>query len=410
MTKKRRKLKKKKALLISVLIFIVIWAIIGIYLLNHKDTEHKLKEVGYNDKEIVELTAILKTNSLEILLKHSYHENILNIINEKNFKEDNLLEYIQYLNKYNNANPKDIVFLINNKLSDTVYSPDISAIINHKDFKLENLKRYFAYYNKYELAADKTINAVNKGLDKDDIELDDITALFLGKEYYLQRNLDRYKSYYNKNNKLDADEIITRVNSNLDKTFYQDISATDTSKGNLMLVNKYYYLSKAYVPSNLVTISSKYGNGQVSEPTYNAFIEMYNAAANDGLYIYISSPYRSYSRQNTLYTNYVSNDGKSNADTYSARPGHSEHQTGLAIDLGTATNHSISSFKHSKEFTWTKKNAHKYGFILRYPEGKEYITGYVYEPWHYRYVGVEIAKYIYDHNITYEEYYEYFLK
>lgn len=412
MKKKRsnRKINKKKMVILVISIFVIIWLIIGIYVLNHKDTKQSLKQLGYSNEEIIELTSVLKTSSLEILLKEEYHENILNIINEENFIEDNLLKYIQYLNKYKSAKVKDIIFLINNNKENIPYSPDISAIINHKDFKLENLDRYISYYQKYELTTDKTINAVNSNLDKDGIELDDITALFLGKEYYLKRNLDRYKTYYKNYSNLSANEIITRVNSNLDKTFYKDISATDLSKDNLILVNKYYYLSNNYVPSNLVNIGAKYGNGQIKEVAYNAFIEMYNEAAKEGLYLYISSPYRSYSRQSTLYTNYVSNDGKTNADTYSARPGHSEHQTGLAIDLGTSTNHSINAFENSKEFNWTKKNAHRFGFILRYPKGKEYITGYIYEPWHYRYVGKETAKYIYEHNITYEEYYEYFVK
>lgn len=410
MARKKHKLRKKKIFLVSSFIFIAFWLIVGIYILNHKDTEQKLKDAGYSNEEIIELTAVLKASSLEILLKEEYHENILNIINEENFIEENLLEYIQYLNKYKTADTKDIVFLVNNGKTEIKYSLDISEIINHKNFKLNNFDRYITYYQKYELAVDKTITAVNTDLDKDDIELDDITALFLGKDYYLKRNLARYKSYYNNYSNLSADEIIARVNSNLDKTFYKDVTASDLSKGELILVNKYHYLSSSYVPTNLVTISSNYGNGQIKDITYNAFIEMYNAAAKENLYLYISSPYRSYSKQSSLYTNYVNSDGQKNADTYSARAGYSEHQTGLAIDLGTASNHSINAFKNSQEFTWMKKNAHKYGFIMRYQEGKEYITGYIYEPWHYRYVGVEIATYIYKHNITYEEYYEYFIK
>ena len=136
---------------------------------------------------------------------------------------------------------------------------------------------------------------------------------------------------------------------------------------------------------------------------------MYNDAAKNNLYLYISSPYRSYNRQNVLYNTYVKKDGESKADTYSARPGYSEHQTGLAFDLGTAENHDINEFVESKEFKWMKNNAHKYGFILRYPYGKKYITGYIYEPWHYRYVGIDAATYIYNNNITFEEYYAYFV-
>ena len=141
-----------------------------------------------------------------------------------------------------------------------------------------------------------------------------------------------------------------------------------------------------------------------------ALIKMLADINDSGLYLQAQSGFRSIDLQTRLYNNYVSRDGVAEADTYSARPGYSEHQTGLAMDLGTTSNQNIGDFEKSKEFKWTKENAHKYGFILRYPKGKEYITGYIYEPWHYRYVGLEAANYIYEHNITYEEYYEYFVK
>ena len=150
--------------------------------------------------------------------------------------------------------------------------------------------------------------------------------------------------------------------------------------------------------------------GKLKKEAYRAFKKMYKDAEEEELYLYISSPYRSYSRQKTLYTNYSNIDGTKEADKYSARPGYSEHQTGLAFDLGTASNHNINDFASSNEFEWVNKNAYKYGFILRYPYGKTYITGYIYEPWHYRYVGIDVATYIYKNNITFEEYYAYFLK
>ena len=106
---------------------------------------------------------------------------------------------------------------------------------------------------------------------------------------------------------------------------------------------------------------------------------------------------------NTLYNNYVARDGKTEADTYSARPGHSEHQTALAIDVYNKTK-SYLEFENTKEFIWMHENAHKYGFIIRFPKGKEHITGYKYEPWHIRYIGVDHATAIYNQQITLEEY------
>ena len=136
---------------------------------------------------------------------------------------------------------------------------------------------------------------------------------------------------------------------------------------------------------------------------------MWQDAYNEGLYLYIRSPYRSYNTQNNLYERYAAQDGYDEADTYSARPGYSEHQTGLAFDV-TSKSTTLGTFENTEEFKWMKNNAYKYGFILRYPKGKENITGYIYESWHYRYVGKDVAKYIYENDLTFEEYYEYYVK
>ncbi len=407
---KKGKEKRKKRFVLFFVGFLLLWIIIGSILILSQNTQDKLKRKGYSTNEIFEIKAILEEKSLKILLDYNYHENILHILKEEEFREKNLKKYLDFFFQYKTADSYDVVFLVNHGKESITYNPDIHDILKSKNFKEDNLDRYLNYYDEYEIKGDFVVVAVNQNLDKENILVDDTIFLFMEKEYALSRNLERYKSYYNEHQNLDVDEIITRVNSNLDKTFYQDISPTDLEKETLLIVNKFYYLEKDYVPDNLVTIASVYGRGEIQEDAYNAFIKMYNDAAKKGLYPYISSPYRSYQRQNTLYTNYVNADGVKNADTYSARPGYSEHQTGLAMDLGTASNNNIGDFENSKEFQWVKENAHKYGFILRYPKGKEYITGYMYEPWHYRYVGVEAASYIYEHNITYEEYYEYFIK
>jgi D-alanyl-D-alanine carboxypeptidase len=112
------------------------------------------------------------------------------------------------------------------------------------------------------------------------------------------------------------------------------------------------------------------------------------------------SGFRSYSRQKTIYNNYVAIDGVTKADTYSARPGHSEHQTGLAFDVGAIDD----NYGNTAAGKWLANNAHKYGFIIRYPKGKTHITGYKYEPWHIRYIGTNHATTIYNKQITLEEY------
>lgn len=157
--------------------------------------------------------------------------------------------------------------------------------------------------------------------------------------------------------------------------------------GGILIVNKTYALPADYAPG-------------VNSEAKAAFDEMQAAAADEGLNIYISSGYRSYDYQAGLYQRYVDKDGKAEADRYSARPGHSEHQTGLAFDLNSIE----ESFADTKEGKWVLRNCYKYGFIIRYPADKEEITGYKWEPWHIRYLGKETAQSVYDSGLCLEEY------
>lgn len=333
---------------------------------------------------------------------------ILTFMNNHNYNHEKLDDYLTYYKQYNSP-INDTIIIINNNLENFEYNKIMSEFVKSPNFIQENFSRYIAYYNQYNLNINKTILAINNNLDKLNLKLDKTIESFIKQKYYISNNLKRYLNYYKKHKNLTLKEVITRVNSNLDKTFYKDSNKADINNNELILVNKYYYLDNNYTPKNLVNVSSKHGTGKLKKEVYEAFKLMYNDAAKNNLYLYISSPYRSYNRQNVLYNTYVKKDGESKADTYSARPGYSEHQTGLAFDLGTAENHDINEFVESKEFKWMKNNAHKYGFILRYPYGKKYITGYIYEPWHYRYVGIDAATYIYNNNITFEEYYAYFV-
>ena len=167
----------------------------------------------------------------------------------------------------------------------------------------------------------------------------------------------------------------------------------------IMIVNKTYSIPAAYIAPN--SEGYEYCSSCLTSETLSAFNNMQADAQALGLNLYISSGYRSYSYQENLYNNYVYQDGKEAADTYSARPGHSEHQTGLAFDLNTIDD----SFAYTDEGKWVAENCYKYGLILRYPEGKETQTGYKYESWHLRYVGKELAEKLYNNGnwITLEE-------
>lgn len=158
----------------------------------------------------------------------------------------------------------------------------------------------------------------------------------------------------------------------------------------ILIANKTYALPSDYNPGGLIDVCAQ------------AFAEMSDDAYyNAGLNLFEISGFRSYETQDRIYSNYVATDGKMQADTYSARPGHSEHQSGLALDVNSLE----GAFAYTQEAQWIEENCHKYGFILRYPEGKTGQTGYIYEPWHIRYVGVEIATKIYNSGLCLEEYY-----
>ena len=161
------------------------------------------------------------------------------------------------------------------------------------------------------------------------------------------------------------------------------------------------YIDGIMIANKTYSIPSNYNPGKLTADCQAAFNEMKQSAAEDGCELYISSGFRSYSLQKSLYERYCARDGKAAADRYSARPGNSEHQTGYAIDLNTIT----YSFANTTEGKWVAANCYKYGFILRYPEDKESITGYRYEPWHIRYVGIALATDIYNSGLCLEEYF-----
>lgn len=234
----------------------------------------------------------------------------------------------------------------------------------------------------------------------------------LNEKYFLIKNLDKYLAYSDKNPEISLTEVIALVNVHRDQNYYENMEITDTSKGNTMLVNKYNALSKDYEVEDLKTISKTYSYGdnkKLNKEAYDAFISLADDAKKEGYTILIVSSYRTYQDQEDVWKDYKAPFGTKKADAYAARAGSSEHETGLAIDVADY-NDKNDKFEATESFKWMQTNAHKYGYILRYPKGKENITGYSYEAWHYRYVGIDTATKVYNEGITYDEYYEYYLK
>ncbi|MBE6144490.1 MAG: D-alanyl-D-alanine carboxypeptidase family protein [Firmicutes bacterium] len=190
-----------------------------------------------------------------------------------------------------------------------------------------------------------------------------------------------------------------------DEEFYTNIKEIKEPNNITVLVNKNNILPKTYIPNDLRLINNRYAysNKYLREEAAINFENLSADAKVLGYRIIATSAFRDYEYQEKLFNEYTNSKGLEYALLCSAKPGHSEHQTGLAVDV-EGSNKDYDEFEKSIEFNWMKENAHKYGFILRYPKGKEYITGFKYEPWHYRYVGIKHATNIYNQNITLEEY------
>lgn len=286
----------------------------------------------------------------------------------------------------------------------------IAFVIGYK-YKDELVYFYNDIFNKENKSIN--IDSIKKKLN---IKLDPYLD-FKNTTNFKNENLNRYLSYKEKNKSFDYEKVVNYVNIGLDYSFYSYIGNANMDKGILVLCNKYFKLPNGYEPSDLETISSEYfigGNTSVRKLKKEAreqFEKLSAASIKNGTPVYGQSGFRPYSMQTSLYNSAVASMGKSAADNDTARPGHSEHQTGLAIDVSSTKSGNMLSFEKTSSFTWMQNNAYKYGFILRYQKNKTNITGFMYESWHYRYVGIKVATDMHDNysGLTYEEYYYKFI-
>ena len=328
------------------------------------------------------------------------------------FNSNNLIDYVK-LKQLNYSN-ESIKLIKENDLTIEKYSKTLDKIIKTEyfdidkytillDIEYKNNENFLENVNKLiELGYNANeINTIYNKVDNIDLILNndykENILEILNNSYFKKDNLERYLKY-------DGNNTVLDVNMYLDYEFYEhDINIEKVD--NLVIVNKYYKLDKDYKPE-LVSVSSKYSIDEkqlLTKDANIAFEEMCEAAKKDGIYIYSGSSYRSYDYQSLLYNDRVKTDGLEYANQTAAKAGYSEHQTGLAIDI---TNKKWRNYIEDDfiEYEWLIENSYKYGYILRYPEGKEHITGYAYEPWHFRYITVEVATELKEKNITYEEY------
>ena len=376
---------KKKVIIIIIVISFIILSISGILLfdyMNNKEDTNKsntnisnvesLQKLGYSKESIEQMKEF---DILDKVLKNKYSKTLDVALSSNKFKSEYLDLYlnVEYLDK------EDFIDKIN-ALNDKGYTIEeinfILSKINYEDITyilesnyLENIKDY--------------LNIENMDIQK----------------------LRRYIDYYNNNSSKDLRSVINYVNMDMDKTPYVDYKTVEDPNNILVLVNKYNKLADDYKPDDLERINTNYSvrNLYLRKEAKEAFEALCRDASSLGLSIRAISSYRTFDYQKGLYDNYVSVNGVEEADTYSARPGFSEHETGLATDV-MGSNGNYTRFAETNEYTWVVNNAHNYGFVIRYPENKENITKYKFESWHLRYVGKDAATYMYENNLCLEEY------
>lgn len=371
---KKRKLKLKKPFVIILkIIFIVILAFLGMFLFYSYQVKD-VSKLGY-DKEASK--NILLLGKKDAIKSYEYSDTLNAAFKSKYYKDANLDSY----SKIKYQDQKNIIKNINTLIDKGYSNSNISLILAHGN--------------------DDDVSEFAK---RDKIKyLEEFYSLSYAKlKYY-----DRYVKYSSETGE-DEETTVLFVNLSMDTDDY--FNPVKTSAFSIdMLVNKHYKLDEDFVPDDLVEFDQEYCNDDVQEGNREAvvaFKNMYEAAKKEGLGLVINSSYRSYQDQENICNTFKDLYGEGYVTKYVALPGFSEHQTGLAFDIGST---SSKIFAESKEYEWMKENAYKYGFILRFTKSNAYITGFRSEPWHYRYVGKKIAKYIYENDISFEEYYAEFL-
>lgn len=227
-----------------------------------------------------------------------------------------------------------------------------------------------------------------------------IAYKLIEEKYFIEDNMDSYLKYYKENKNENLSTIVSLVNVGQNEKNYENFKSSNIDDNELILINKHTKLDKDIEYDDLVEVKNWYcyGTNYLREDAYNAFIDLYNDAKEDNLNILIKLSYRSYVDQELIWEN----KGGDDDDPKVSKPGFSDYQSGYSIDIKLDEDGDI--------LNWMKNNAYKYGFILRYPSDKVNITGYEPNDAHWRYVGTKAAKVIHDENITFDEYYAYYVE
>lgn len=371
-TKKKFKLKKPVIKVLKV--GGIILSILLLIFLFYRSQINQLKKIGYS--EIASKNILFKLKKEDVLALGE-NKTLNKAFESEDYKEKNFNSYAKI--KY--VDEKYLISNINTLIKRGYNNDEINIILSHgsgedvKEFAKRDKVRYLEEFYTLDYAKIK---------------------------YY-----DRYVQYMDENRE-DEETSVLLVNLDMDKAEYEDATIVKEFS-NDMLVNKHRMLEKDFIPDDLVSISEEDASSddlQCNRTAYIAFKQMKKEAEKEGYHLVINSAYRTYEDQEEISNTYLSLYGQNYVDKYVLKPGYSEHQTGLAFDIGSTD---TNVFIKSDEYTWIVDNSYKYGFIYRFKSEYEEITGIRHEAWHYRYVGKKIAKEIYEKDISLEEYYAMYL-
>lgn len=372
-TKKKFKLKPEVEKILKITGIII--GIIIVLFIFYRSNINDLKRIGYSEEASKNI--LLKFKKKEVI--HLGKNKTLNkAFESSNYIDKNFTSY----SKIKYQNQKNIIKNINKLLKIGYSNEEVSLILsrgNDKDVSEFTKRKKVRYLEE-----------------------------FFSVSYSKLRNYDRYISYMN-NSREDEETSVLYVNLDMDKENYKDAKKIEEFSYT-MLVNKHHKLDKNFIPKDLKTVSTDYAREKGIKANITAISQakkMINDAKKEDKNIIINSAYRSYQDQEDIVNTYKELYGDSYIEKYVLLPGYSEHQTGLGIDFGSTD---TKIFIQSDEYKWMEDNCYKYGFIHRFKSNYEDITGVKNEAWHYRYVGKKAAKYIYENDITLEEYYIKFIE
>ena len=289
-----------------------------------------------------------------------------------------------------------------------VFSIKMISDYNYK--KTDEYKLLNVGYNEEEIKVIKDKLSDDKIESLLKVKYNKNIVLFIKEKYFIYKNLSKYLDYKSKNKDDTFTHIVAIVNTEADVEWLDNEKETDTSKNELMLVNRLYGLSKDYEPDDIidVPVSISYSGVKISKSILSNIEELISAAKDEGYIFVLSDGYRSYADQEKMFNNYKNNYGYEEADKNVARPGHSEYQTGISFQI-VPYNKVFDKPRESEEYKWLKDNAYNYGFIFRYPDDKKDITLFDSYTWRLRFVGTTAASIIESEKISFEEYYAYFV-